>query len=128
MNKGGIMCQWAPPNWINEMEFKAQLKAFINVYKYCQLWYINEYTVMLIGSEEPIDINYQLISERFKDAKVKSDLGNIDMTEPFEFASQFSMEKNAMMKYCQDAPSNTDDYPIIEFSKTVNLAPDTRCV
>jgi hypothetical protein len=26
---------------------------------------------------------------------------------------------------CEDAPSNTDDYPIVEFSKTVNLAPDT---
>jgi spermidine synthase len=128
MNKGGIMCQWAPPNWINEVEFKAQLKAFVNVFKYSQLWYINEYTIMLVGSEEPIDINYQLISERFKDPKIKADLLNINMTEPFEFVSQFSMERNEIMKYCQDAPSNTDDYPIIEFSKTVNLAPDTSAL
>jgi hypothetical protein len=32
------------------------------------------------------------------------------------------------MKYCQDAPSNTDDFPIVEFSKTVNLAPDTSAL
>ena len=125
MNKGGIMCQWAPPNWMNEMEFKAQIKAFTNAFKYCQLWYINEYTIILIGSEEPISINYQLVSERFKDSKVKADLININMTEPFEFVSQFSMEKNMLTQYCEDAPSNTDDYPIVEFSKTVNLAPDT---
>ena len=30
MNKGGIMCQWATPNWLNEREFKSQIKAFIN--------------------------------------------------------------------------------------------------
>jgi spermidine synthase len=128
MNKGGIMCQWATPNWMNEMEFKAQMKAFVNAFKYCQLWYINEYTIILIGSEEPIYINYQLISQRFKDAKVKADLLNINMTEPFEFVSQFSMERNELMKYCQDTPSNTDDWPIIEFSKTVNLAPDTSAL
>jgi len=128
MNKGGIMCQWATPNWLNEMEFKAQVKAFINAFKYCQLWYINEYTIILIGSEDPIIINYAIIAERFKDSKVKEDLGKINMTEPFEFVSQFSIERNVLMKYCQDAPSNTDDFPIVEFSKTVNLAPDTSAL
>jgi spermidine synthase len=128
MNKGGIMCQWATPNWLNETEFKAQVKAFINVFKYCQLWYINEYTIILIGSEEPIKIDYQLISERFKNTKVIEDLNNINMTEPFEFVSQFSMEKDLLMKYCKDVASNTDDYPIVEFSKTVNLAPDTSAL
>jgi spermidine synthase len=128
MNKGGIMCQWATPNWLNEVEFKAQVKAFINAFKYCQLWYINEYTIILLGSEEPININYTMIAERFKNAKVKEDLRNINMTEPFEFVSQFSIERNVLMKYCQDAPSNTDDFPIVEFSKTVNLAPDTSAL
>ena len=128
MNKGGIMCQWATPNWMNEVEFKAQMKAFVNAFKYCQLWYINEYTIILIGSGEPMKIDYNLISERFKDSKVKEDLLNINMTEPFEFVSQFSMQRDVLMKYCQDAPSNTDDFPIVEFSKTVNLAPDTSAL
>lgn len=128
MNKGGIMCQWATPNWMNEAEFKAQMKAFVNAFRYCQLWYINEYTIILIGSGEPIRINYNLISERFGDAKVKEDLLNINMTEPFEFVSQFSMQKDMLMKYSQDGASNTDDFPIVEFSKTVNLAPDTSAL
>jgi spermidine synthase len=128
MNKGGIMCQWAPPNWLNEREFKAQVKAFINAFNFSQLWYINEYTIILIGSSEPINIDYQLICERFKTEKVKSDLKNIEMTEPCEFVSQFSMEKKELMEYCKDTPSNTDDWPMIEFSKTVNLAPDTSAL
>jgi len=125
MNKGGIMCQWATPNWLNEREFKAQVKAFINAFKCVQLWYINEYTIILIGSDEKIKIDYQLISERFKDEKVKSDLLNINMTQPFEFVAQYSMGKDDLIKYCSDTPSNTDDFPLVEFSKTVNLAPDT---
>lgn len=125
MNKGGIMCQWATPNWLNEREFKAQVKAFINAFNFVQLWYINEYTIILIGSDEKIKIDYQLISERFKDEKVKSDLLNINMTQPFEFVAQYSMGKDDLVKYCSDTPSNTDDFPLVEFSKTVNLAPDT---
>jgi spermidine synthase len=128
MNNGGVMCQWATPNWMNEVEFKAQVKAFINAFRFSQLWYINEYTIILIGSDEPIKISYELVSERFKDQKVKDDLKNINMTEPAEFVSQFSMERDMLMKYCGDAASNTDDYPIVEFSKTVNLAPDTSAL
>jgi spermidine synthase len=128
MNKGGVMCQWATPNWLNESEFKSQVKAFINAFKYSQLWYINEYTIILIGSNEPLNISYQLIAERFKDEKVKADLLNIHMTEPLEFAFQFSMGTDELVRYCKDAPSNTDDYPIVEFSKTVNLAPDTSAL
>jgi hypothetical protein len=81
-----------------------------------------------IGSEEPINIDYGIIAERFKNDKVKDDLKNINMTEPFEFVSQFSIERDLLMKYCQDTRSNTDDYPIVEFSKTVNLAPDTSAL
>jgi len=128
MNKGGIMCQWATPNWLNEREFKSQIKAFINAFRYAQLWYINEYSIILIGSDESININYQLISERFKNEKVKSDLLNINMTEPYEFVSQFSMEKDALTQYCNNTPANTDDFPLVEFSKTVNLAPDTSAL
>ncbi len=128
LKPGGIMCQWATPNWINELEFKAQVKAFVSVYKYCQLWYLNEYSTILIGSDEPIRIDYQLISERFRNTKVRDDLKNIMMNEPYEFVSQFSMEKEELMKYCNDAPSNTDDFPIVEFSKTVNIAPDTSAL
>jgi spermidine synthase len=125
MKKGGIMCQWATPNWLNEREFKSQVRAFINAFRYAQLWYINEYTIILIGSEEPMNIDYQLISRRFRDEKVKADLKNINMTEPYEFVCQFSMEKDALIQYCNDTPSNTDDFPLVEFSKTVSLAADT---
>ncbi len=128
LNKGGIMCQWATPNWLNEREFKSQVKAFVNAFAYAQLWYINEYTIILIGSEDPIDINYRLISERFRDAKVKSDLNKIRMAEPFEFVSQYSMDKNDLNEYCKETPSNTDDFPVVEFSKTVNIAPDTSAL
>lgn len=128
MNKGGIMCQWATPNWLNEREFKAQIRSFVNAFSYAQLWYINEYTIILIGSEERININYQLIAERFTDDKVKADLLKINMTQPYEFVAQFSMEKDELMKYSGDVPANTDDFPLVEFSKTVNIAPDTSAL
>jgi spermidine synthase len=128
LRKDGIMCQWATPNWITEKEFKAQVKAFIEAFNYCQLWYLNEYSTMLIGSEQPIKIDFKLISKRFGNPKVIDDLKNIQMTDPSIFTSQYSMDKIEMMKYCSDAPSNTDDFPIVEYSMVVNIAPDTSAL
>jgi spermidine synthase len=128
LNKGGIMCQWATPNWLTETEYKAQVKAFIEVFKYCQLWYLNEYSTILIGSDEPIRIDYDLISKRFTDPKVQDDLKNVFMTDPCIFSSQYSMEKDELVKYCAGAPSNTDDFPVVEFSTIVNIAPDTSAL
>jgi spermidine synthase len=128
LNKGGIMCQWATPNWMTETEYKAQVKAFIEVFRYCQLWYLNEYSTILIGSDEPIRIDYDLISKRFTNPKVLDDLKNVFMTDPSIFTSQYSMEKDRLVKYCADAPSNTDDFPVVEFSTIVNIAPDTSAL
>jgi spermidine synthase len=128
LRKGGIMCQWATPNWMTETEYKAQVKAFVEVFKYCQLWYLNEYSTILIGSDEPVKIDYNLIAKRFKDPKVIDDLKNIYITEPYIFTSQYSMEKEALMKYCANVPSNTDDYPVVEFSTVVSIAPDTNAL
>ena len=128
LRKGGIMCQWATPNWITEREFKAQVKAFIEVFPYCQLWYLNEYSTILVGSEEMITIDYSLISQRFQIGKVLEDLNNIQMTDPSMFASQYSMDKKDLEKYCEGAPANTDDFPVVEFSTVVNIAPDTNAL
>jgi spermidine synthase len=128
LNKDGIMCQWATPNWMTETEYKAQVKAFTDVFRYCQLWYLNEYSTILIGSEKPVHIDYSLISERFGNAKVQEDLKNIFMTDPLIFTSQYTMGKEELMKYCDGARSNTDDFPVLEFSTTVNIAPDTNAL
>ena len=125
---GGIMCQWATPNWITEKEFKAQIKAFTEVFPFCQLWYLNEYSTILVGSNEPIRIDYDLVSKRFRNPKVIDDLKNIQMTEPYMFTSQYSMDKTALITYCADAPANTDNYPVVEFSTVVNIAPDTNAL
>ncbi len=128
LKKGGIMCQWATPNWMTETEYKAQVKAFIEVFRYCQLWYLNEYSTILIGSEEPLIIDYDMISRRFMDQKVQDDLNNVFMGNPAIFTSQYSMEKEDLATYCTGAPSNTDDFPVVEFSTVVNIAPDTSAL
>jgi spermidine synthase len=128
LRKGGLMCQWATPNWITEKEFKAQIRAFVEAFTYCQLWYLNEYSTILIGSEEPISIDYDQITNRFRNPKVQADLKNIHMTDPSEFTSQYSMEREDLTTYCMDAPSNTDDFPLVEYSTVVNIAPDTNAL
>jgi len=38
------------------------------------------------------------------------------------------MDKSALTEYCKNAPANTDDFPVVEFSTVVNIAPDTSAL
>jgi hypothetical protein len=122
------MCQWATPNWINEREFKAQIKAFTEVFTYCQLWYLNEYSTILVGSNEPIRIDFGRITRRFQNTKAIEDLKNINMTDPYMFTAQYSMDKDVLTEYCKGTRANTDNFPVVEFSTMVNIAPDTSAL
>jgi hypothetical protein len=82
----------------------------------------------MVGSNEPIRIDYDLIERRFQYPKVIEDLKNIAMTEPYMFTAQFSMDRSELIEYCKDAPANTDDFPVVEFSTVVNIAPDTSAL
>jgi hypothetical protein len=37
--------------------------------------------------------------------------------------SQFIFDAKDLKEYTKDAPVNTDDHPIVEFSKVINIAP-----
>lgn len=118
------MCQWMPQNWISEDEYKAMLKAFISVFPHSTLWYVNEYSTHIIGSKMPVAINYNKIAGKYKNETLGADMAEVGIGDPEHFLAQFIFDEKALHDYCKDAMSNTDNKPVVEFSKIISIAPN----
>jgi len=119
----GIMCQWIPQNWLSEEEYKSLLKTFIEVFPHSTLWYVNEYSTHIIGSKKPIEISYSMIAQKFSNETLKTDLAEVGISDPEHFLAQYIFNEEALHEYCKDAMINTDNYPLVEFSKIISIAP-----
>jgi len=120
----GIICQWIPQNWISEDEYKGLLKAFIDVFPHSTLWYVNEYSTHVIGSKKPLAISYNKVAGKYKNEVLKADMDEVGIGDPEHFLAQFIFDEKTLHDYCKDAKTNTDNYPFVEFSKVISIAPN----
>ena len=57
LTENGILCQWMTQNWLTGEEYKALVKAFTEAMPYSYLWYVNEYSTLIIGTMQPLQRN-----------------------------------------------------------------------
>ena len=126
LTENGLCCQWIPQNWLTHVEYMSLIKAFIEAFPYYQMWYINEYSTLLVGSEKEIKVDYSVLSEKFEqNEKIRRELTDVGIPTPEALLSQYIFDQEALEKLCEGFPVNTDNHPLVEFSRVVNIAPDT---
>lgn len=126
LKKGGFQCLWLPLHMSSPEDFKTIVKSFLDVYPHVTLWDLPQTETSaahphLIGSEEEIYPDYQLVSEKLKKPGILDDikrLNDTSFTKPYEFLSQFMMEEGALRKWVEGInKDNTDDLPVVEYYK-----------
>jgi spermidine synthase len=122
LSPSGVMCQWMSTNWITRSEFKSLLQSFILVFPHSYLWCVNPGHILLIGSVAPVQIDFQKFSDHFIQNKVKNDLSEVHLDNPYTFLSQYVCDINRLSEYVNATPPHTDDKPIVEYSRVVSKA------
>ena len=118
LSPGGTICAWLPTNGFSLYEFKVLLRTFQEVFPHCSLWYNNPANLILLGSREPLRINYPDLKERMSIQSIRDNLREIGLDDPPAFVSCFLIGENKLRDLTGDVPLNTDSRPIIEFSRT----------
>lgn len=122
----GMVCQWIPQNWLNTREFKSLIRAFVEVFPQSQMWYINEYSTLLVGKKHPFSIDYALIESRYdQNDLLRHELTDVGLPDPTALIAQYFYSPIDLQDFVRDAPMDEDDFPLVEFSQVVNIAPDT---
>lgn len=128
LTENGIMCKWFPSNWLSEGEFKKLLKSFTDVFPYSSLWVGNAGQAILIGKQQPLVIDVDALADKMKWDKIAKDLAASGMETPAKLLSKFVCFDDALKKYIGDVSANSDDHPVVEYSRYMNKARNPKII
>jgi spermidine synthase len=125
LNRGGIMCVWLPLH-IPVEDYKIIVRSFLHVFPRSSLWLTTNSpnTIIhthLIGSTEPLTIDYQMVNNKLEKGAVAADqLDYITLSNAFDLISQCAMGEKHLREFTADVSHlNTDDLPRAEFFRKI---------
>jgi spermidine synthase len=125
LRPGGIHCVWLPMH-VPPEDYKVIVKSFLQVYPHSSMWLTtatpNTIThAHLIGSTEPLTIDFQMVNEKLqKGAVVADQLDYITLSNAFDFIGQYAMGEEKLREFTSDVTQiNTDNLPVAEFFKKI---------
>ncbi len=125
LSEDGIMCQWVPLHRLPEEHYKMIVRTFIEVFPETTLWY--KYTpdfVILIGTLEPLRIDYRNFIARSQIASIREGLAADDL-DGMSLLDSFMMGPETVRKYVGVGPVHTDNRPRLEFFRGADLVGTT---
>ncbi len=108
----GIMCAWMPTN---TPYFSSLIKTFQTVFPHASLWFCNTGHMVLIGTPEKLQIDFQHWQTMLQKEKIKSDLADLLLHDPIQLLSTMIIAEEALYEYTKGSLVQTDNLPKIEF-------------
>ena len=115
LNPGGIMAQWIPLHSQGEKEVLMHLNTFLSVFPHAMAWMSVANEMLIIGSDQPIAIDFKKLKERFSDPIVSRAMKDIQIPDVYSFLSNIWFFEDQMSTLAAGQPIITDNRPIIEF-------------
>jgi spermidine synthase len=118
----GILCQWVQTYQMSRADFGSILKTFHEAFPHVAVWMGVPGDIILIGSRQPISLDWNRLNERMGTPDVAADLDvvGVDNTAAF-LASYLGGERTLQQLGAAAGPVVTDDNLLLEFSMPHNL-------
>lgn len=125
LKPGGLFAQWVGLYDITPDNLRIVLKTFLAVFPRVMV-YRAETDLILIGSDQKIDIDYRQVQQRFATPIIRDTLASLQLTTPgCLIARHYLYNEEPLLQLAGSSPLNTDDWPILEFSARYNLGEKT---
>lgn len=113
LNPGGVVCAFLPTDvCFNEWHFKRIMATFKQVFPHASLWYVGPEFLVLVATEDRLDIDYLDLKRRMAVPRIRDDLAIIHLQDPLALLSSFLMAEESLKEYVAGATLITDDNPI----------------
>ena len=121
LNPGGMQCVWLPLH-VPPEDFKAIVGSFQQVYPHSSMWLTSNSPntlvhTHLIGSMEPLAIDYQMVNKKLHNGAVIADqLDYVTLSNAFDLIGQCAMGEEKLREFTSNVTQiNTDNLPVAEF-------------
>jgi spermidine synthase len=125
LSDSGIMVQVLPLRGIHWREFCSIIKACADTFPEVSLWYISKDKVVLMAFKKGIIPNYCSIATRFLSMDQDGKLRRIGISDAGSLLARKLMDNQELKKFADGVAGNSDDKPLIEFSRTTRNYADT---
>jgi spermidine synthase len=119
----GIYAQWLPVHQLSMDDIRVIAQSFRAVFPSAGLWYgmIGESVpvVGLIGGSQPLTIDVDTLGFKLERFERQDVLKSLKLDSPYLLLSHFIMGSERLAEFSGDAPLNTDNRPIIEFTSSL---------
>lgn len=116
LHKNGIVAQWLPIATQNIEESRSLVRSFLDEFPYASLWTTELHETLLIGSNEPILMDYERIREKFQDHVLGEKLKEAGVMSVNELISTYITDRKGLAAFAGDAKPVTDNFPSIEYA------------
>jgi spermidine synthase len=115
LKPGGIAAQWIPLHSQGGKEVDMHFRTFQSVFPYTMGWISVANEILIIGSDQPIRIDFNKLKTRLEEPEVKKALADIEIPNIFSFLSNIWFLDEQVQALGKGHPLITDNHPSIEF-------------
>ncbi|MBI5216313.1 MAG: fused MFS/spermidine synthase [Ignavibacteriae bacterium] len=115
LRPNGLMVQWFHLYEMDDETLRLVFRTFQSVFPHVSVWQSFATDVILIGSLDPLQPNFNLMKKKFEIPRVKSDLENINMPDVATLLSMQVASENTIKEYAGYGEVNTEKLPYLEY-------------
>jgi len=112
LGEDGVMCAWMPTD---TEHFATLLNTFQSVFPHTSLWLCNPYHVVLVGTTQPLSLDFASWQASMRQTEVRDDLAEVWLDDPVRLLSTMILDEEAIRAFSVSAMLNTDDLPRVAF-------------
>ena len=115
LKPGGVICQWLQTYSMSTEDLRMIIKTFSLVFPHVSLWTSYTPDLMLIGSNDPMEIDFTHLQEAWQNPIIRQDFEPHGIAEPEGFFSTYLLGDSEIKELAKGALTNSDNYPYLEF-------------
>ncbi|MBI3928854.1 MAG: fused MFS/spermidine synthase [Armatimonadetes bacterium] len=122
LNPGGVMCQWFNLYSVSEHDLAMVLHSFFDVFPHGMVWQSAPGDLLLLGANQPMTVDLARVQAVWSGSPaMQSHFFEIGLYTPDRLLGHYMFDRAAALQAFGQAPFNTDDRPLLEFSAPFSL-------
>jgi spermidine synthase len=118
----GVVCQWLNTYSMSPMNIQMIIKTFRSVFPQTSLWQTIGADLLLVGSNHEIVYDLDAIDREIQNNTfLRKDLNSFKVFDAAGLLSCFMLNDEELGKMSAQAPVNSDNLPLLEYSAPLNL-------
>jgi len=115
LKPGGLMAQWIPLHSQSAAEVDMHFKTFLSVFPHAIAWMAVANEMLIIGSDQPLNIDFRRLQERMGQPAVARAMQEILIPGAHHLLANIWFLEESMRRLSEHQPLITDNRPRIEF-------------